>query len=187
MDQILQRIAGDANTLVPALYTLLVAAAIDLATGLLAAATSGSLQWTYVSEFVRGHLLQKVAPIMLSLVAGVAVGGVDTVAGAALLAAGVTGGLAYLASSIASIGSNVKAASTKTKGLPSTITPQGELLTADVGVSTPWHFYEADVAEPPDHGLRDRFEGGGEATPDSDEAGDSAPALRARQTRRNGP
>jgi hypothetical protein len=158
MELILQRLAAAAPELVPALYTLLVAAAIDLATGLGAAAISGTLQWTYVSEFVRGHLLQKIMPIMGALVAGVAIGGIDTVAGLGLIGTGVAGATAYLFSVAASIGGNVKAAQTKTKGLPSSVT-------APLTLAAP---LVAEMAVMPD-----RFEGDRFAEPDADERGDT--------------
>lgn len=120
---ILNNIQAAAQGLVPALYTLLLAAVIDLATGLFAAWRSGTLQWAYVSEFVRGHLALKIAPIMGALVFGAAVGGVDSEAGLALVSIGIAGASAYLLSVIASIGLNLQAAKSRTKGLPSTVTP----------------------------------------------------------------
>ena len=118
MEQILNNIAAAAGTLVPILYGLIVAAALDTLTGVWAAFNSGSLSWVYVADFVRSHVLQKIVPIMTAIVAGVAIGGTDNAAGAALIATAAASGAAYLASVVASIAGNLAEGQAKTKGLP---------------------------------------------------------------------
>lgn len=118
MEQILNNIAAQVGTLTPILYGLIVAAALDTLTGIWAAWNSGTLSWVYVAEFVRSHILQKIAPIMMALLAGIAVGGTDTAGGTALVATAAAAGAAYLASVIASIGGNLSEGQSKTKGLP---------------------------------------------------------------------
>ena len=121
MDQILHNIAGAAGTLTPILYGLLVAAALDTLTGCWAAYTSGSFSWAYVSEFVRSHVLFKVTPILMALLAGVAVGGTDSLAGLALITTAAASGAAYLASTVASISGNLTQGQAKVKGLPGAV------------------------------------------------------------------
>jgi hypothetical protein len=118
MEQILHNIAAAAGTLVPILYGLLIAAALDTLTGLWAAWNSGTLSGQYVAEFVRSHILQRIAPIFTAIIAGVAVGGTDTAVGAALIATAAAAGAAYLAEVVASITANISEGQAKTKGLP---------------------------------------------------------------------
>jgi hypothetical protein len=112
MDTILHNIAAQAGTLTPILYGLLVAALLDTLSGIYSAIKAGTFSGQYLAEFVRAHLLQRVTPILMGLVAGVAVGGTDSPAGAALIVAAAAGGAAYLAETIASIMSNLGPAST---------------------------------------------------------------------------
>lgn len=118
MDAILSNIAGAAGALVPILYALIVTVALDTLTGLYAAWRSGTLDGAYVDTFVKTHILDKVVPILLALVAGVAIGGTDNAAGAGLIAAGAAAAVAYEGVTIASILGNIGAAGDKTKGLP---------------------------------------------------------------------
>lgn len=118
MEQILDNIAASAGTLVPILYGLVVAAALDTLTGIWAAFNSGTFSGSYVAEFVRSHVLQRIAPIMTAILAGVAVGGTDNAAGAALIATAAAAGAAYLAEVISSIMANISQGQAKTKGLP---------------------------------------------------------------------
>jgi hypothetical protein len=119
MDEILNNIAAQASTLTPVLYGLLVAAGLDILTGLYAAAVSpGGITWDIVANFVKSHVLQRVAPIFLALVAGVAIGGTDSAGGTALIATAAAGGAAYLAETVASIAGNLGAARAKDKGEP---------------------------------------------------------------------
>lgn len=118
MEQILHNIAAQAGTLVPVLYGLLIAAALDTITGLWAAWNSGTLDGNYVAEFVRSHILQRITPIMMAVLAGVAIGGTDTAGGTALIATAAAAGAAYLAEVVASIAGNISAGQAKTKGLP---------------------------------------------------------------------
>lgn len=123
MDLILHNIAGAASALVPILYALLVTVALDVLTGLYAAWRSGTLDGAYIDTFVKTHILDKVTPILITLLAGVAIGGTDNVAGTGLIAAGAAAALAYEGVTIASILGNVGAASNRTKGLPKGIVP----------------------------------------------------------------
>jgi hypothetical protein len=125
MELILHNLAAAATGLTMVLYSLVIAAILDTLSGIWAAQVSGNLTWKYISEFVKSHVLQKIAPIMLLFLAAVSVGGTDTAAGAALMTLGGGSVAAYLASVVASISSNVSDGQDKTKGLPSSIAPQG--------------------------------------------------------------
>jgi hypothetical protein len=105
--------------LIPVLYTLIAASFVDLISGVWAAWTSGTLAWSFVGEYVRSHIALKIGPIMLTALAGVAVGGADSAGGLALIATAGVSALAYLASTVASVNNNVQEGRTKTKGLPS--------------------------------------------------------------------
>jgi hypothetical protein len=118
MEDILNNIAANAGLLTPILYGLIVAAGLDTLTGIWAAWKSGTLDFNYVADFVRSHVLQRVTPILLALVAGVAIGGTEVAAGAALIATGAAAGAAYLLQVVASISDNVKDGRAETKGLP---------------------------------------------------------------------
>lgn len=118
MEAILHNIAGAASTLVPVLYILVVTAALDTVTGIYAAWRSGSFNKEYLDTFVKTHLMDKLVPIVTALVAGIAIGGTDNGAGAALLAAGGAAAAAYEGVTVTSILANISAASNKTKGLP---------------------------------------------------------------------
>lgn len=115
---ILQNIHASAAGLVPILYTLLVASGLDVLTGAWAAWKSGSFESKFFLEFIRSHIVTKVTPIMLLLLAGVSMGGVDTDAGKALVATGGMTALAYLGVMAASIRNNVVEGRNETKGLP---------------------------------------------------------------------
>lgn len=118
MDQILANIAAQAGTLTPILYGLFVAALLDTVSGLWAAFNSGTFNANFLAEFVRSHILQRIFPIFTALLAGVAIGGTDTAAGAALIAAGAAGGAAYLGEVVKSIMTNLSEGQAKVKGLP---------------------------------------------------------------------
>ena len=123
MDAILNGIAAAAGGLVPVLYALVVAATLDVLSGIYAAWRSGTLNGQYVAEFVRSHVANKIGPIMLVLLAGVSVGGTDSAAGLALIATATASIAAYLASVVSSITANLADASAKTKGLPDSVKP----------------------------------------------------------------
>lgn len=118
MDQILNNIAAAAGTLTPILYGLIVAAALDTLTGVWAAINSGTFNLEYISEFVRSHVLQRIVPVFLALLAGVAIGGTDNAAGTGLIATGAASAAAYVASVVASIAGNLSDGRAKVKGLP---------------------------------------------------------------------
>ena len=120
---ILANIAAAAPALVPVLYTLLIAAGLDVATGSWAAWVSGTFESKFFLEFIKGHILTKIVPILLTLVAGVAVGGTDSAGGLALVTLGGSTAAGYLGVVIASIRNNVTDGQNGTKGLPSTVEP----------------------------------------------------------------
>lgn len=120
---ILANIQAAAAGLVPILYTLLIAAALDVATGSWAAWVSGTFESKFFLEFIKGHILTKITPIFLLLVAGVTVGGTDSDAGRALVLLGGATATGYLGVVVASIRNNVEAGQAREKGLPSTVEP----------------------------------------------------------------
>lgn len=105
--------------LIPVLYALFVATGLDVVTGLWAAWSSGTFESKYIPEFISSHVVKRIAPILITLAAGVSVGGTDSLAGAGLLT--LAGGevAAYLASVIGSVKGNLTQGATGTKGAPS--------------------------------------------------------------------
>ena len=122
LGQILANIQASSAGLIPILYGLTVAAGLDVLTGLWAAWNSGTLDGKFIPEFISSHLVKKIAPIFLVLVAGVSVGGTDSTAGLALIATGAASGAAYLASIVASISDNLRQGAAQIKSTPSTTT-----------------------------------------------------------------
>lgn len=118
---ILTNIQDASAGLVPILYGLFVAAGLDTLSGLWAAYNSGTLTAKYVPEFITSHIIKKIVPIFLTLLAGVAVGGTSSAAGLALVATGAASGAAYLASVVAGILHNVQDGNAGTKGVPSSV------------------------------------------------------------------
>lgn len=125
---ILANIGAALPALVPILYTLVVASLLDLAAGVWAAVASGSFELKYVGEYARSHIALKVGPILLLLLAAVAVGGTDSAGGLALLVSGGTAATLYLAGTVGSIAGNIAAGRTQTKGLPTGVVPTGAVL-----------------------------------------------------------
>lgn len=115
---ILAGIQAASAGLIPILYTLAIASLLDLGTGILAAARSGTLDGKYVPTWIGSHG-DKIARIFAALLAGVAVGGTDSQAGLALIALGGAAAAAYLAGVVASISGNLGDFAAKTKGAPS--------------------------------------------------------------------
>lgn len=124
LELILQNIATSASGLTPILYTLGGAAFLDVLAGSWAAWVSGTFESKFFLEFIKGHIVTKITPIFLLLVAGVTVGGTDSDAGRALVAIGGSTALAYLGVVAASIRNNVVDGLNREKGLPSTIPVQ---------------------------------------------------------------
>lgn len=116
---ILQNIQAALPALVPILYTLIIAAGLDLLSGSWAAWVSGSFESKFFLTFIKDHIVTKITPIMLILLAGVAVGGTDSQGGIALVTLGGGTAAAYLATVVASIRNNVTQGQAGTKGLPS--------------------------------------------------------------------
>lgn len=121
MEQILNNIAASAAGLVPILYTLGAAAVLDTLTGVYAAWKSGTFDSDFLPAFIKSHLVTKISPIMLLLVAGAAVGGTDAPAGLALVTLGGASGTAYLLSVVGSIKGNLEEAGNESKVLPSSV------------------------------------------------------------------
>jgi hypothetical protein len=119
--EIFANIQAASAGLIPILYGLLVAVGLDVVTGVWAAVNSGTYDSKFLPEFISGHIVKRVAPIGLVLLAGVSVGGTDSAAGIALVATGSASAVAYLGSVVASIVGNVEAGIEGTKGLPSTV------------------------------------------------------------------
>lgn len=109
--------------LVPVLYTLVVAMALDVLTGLWAAWQSGTFTSKFIPEFISSHVIKKITPILLTLFAGVSVGGTDNEIGLGLLALAGAEVAAYLAAVVASIRGNFTEGLAKTKGIPSSVEP----------------------------------------------------------------
>lgn len=118
---IIANITAALPALVPVLYTLIIAAGLDIATGSWAAWVSGTFESKYFLEFIKGHILTKITPIMLILLAGVAVGGTDADGGRVLVALGAATATGYLGVVVASIRNNVMDGRAQEKGLPSTV------------------------------------------------------------------
>jgi hypothetical protein len=138
VEAILHNIAAQAATLTPILYGLLIAALLDTLSGIYAAVNAGTFSGQYLAEFVRAHLLQRITPILLGLVAGVAVGGTDSVAGVGLITAAGAGGVAYLGETVASIMSNLgpaKVAGNLPRGI--VVAPVAPVAPAAPRVATP--------------------------------------------------
>jgi hypothetical protein len=119
VDGIMAGIAASAGLLLPILYSLLIAALFDTVSGVWAAYQSGNFKWSYIAEFVRSHVLFKITPIILQLALAVGVGGTDSALGVTLVTSGGLSAAAYLASVVASIGSNLQQGQAGTKVLPS--------------------------------------------------------------------
>jgi hypothetical protein len=79
----------------------LVAAFLDLITGVFAAAKDGTFTWGAIAAFLRKHILGRVAPLT-ALLAGAYVSGDPLLLGFA-----ITGLLAYAAETIASVKGNL--------------------------------------------------------------------------------
>lgn len=118
MEAIIANIVAAAGPLGDVIYLLIITALIDTGSGIFAAASSGTLDWSFVDTFVRSHVFQKWGPILGTLLGGIAVGGTDGPVGTALIAAGVAQVAAYEAATLASVFGNFRAASAKDKGLP---------------------------------------------------------------------
>lgn len=114
---ILAGIAAAASGLIPILYVLAVAALLDLGTGLWAAYRSGTLDGKYIPAWISSSG-DKIAKILVGLIAGVAVGGTDSAAGLALIALGGAAAAAYLAGVVSSIAGNLSDGAARTKGAP---------------------------------------------------------------------
>lgn len=109
--------------LIPVIYTLVIAIALDVATALWAAWASGTFSGKFIPEFIQSHVMKKVGPILLVLLAGVSVGGTDSAQGLALLTLAGGSITAYLAAVVASIRANLSEGSSGTKGIPSSVEP----------------------------------------------------------------
>jgi hypothetical protein len=130
---ILSNIQAASAGLVPILYTLLIATFLDVLSGTWAAWVSGTFESKFFLEFIKSHIITKVAPILLILLAGVSIGGTDSVGGIALVTTG--GGLvvAYLGTVVAGIRNNVNEGRAGTKGVPTGVAP----VTTTVDIHTP--------------------------------------------------
>lgn len=120
-NDILANIAASAAGLVPVLYTLFIAAALDTLTGMYAAWKSETFNSEFIPTFIMSHIVTRIAPIVLVLVTGVSVGGTSAEAGVALVALGAASGAAYLASVVGSISSNLREGSVGNKGVPTSV------------------------------------------------------------------
>lgn len=120
---IVSNIQAASDGLIPILYGLVVAAGLDVLSGVWAAWRSGTFDSTFLPTFISTHVVQRIAPIGLVLLAGVSVGGTDSAAGLALVATGAAAGAAYLAAVVASITDNLTSGVDRTKEAPSVIEP----------------------------------------------------------------
>lgn len=116
---ILDGIYNGLGAITPILYALVVAAVLDFVSGVLAAWRSGTLDGAYIPDWLVSHV-DKVARVLLVLVAGLLMGGIDTAQGAALIALGSVAAFAYLAGVMTSIADNLGDMKDRTKGIPST-------------------------------------------------------------------
>ena len=125
MEAILAGIAAAAAGLIPILYALITGAILDTATGAYAAWKSGTFDAFFLPTFIKSHVIERIAPIMLVLLAGVAVGGTGGAAGLALITLGGTAATAYLASVVSSVTDNLSSAGDGTKELPDSVEVNG--------------------------------------------------------------
>lgn len=109
------------GTLLPVLYTLAAAIGLDLITGVWAAWKSGTLNPEFLPTFFTSQVLKKATPILLALVAGVALLPTSTVAAAPVIATAGTAAATYLWSLINSILSNVAEGNAGNKGVPTSV------------------------------------------------------------------
>jgi hypothetical protein len=114
-------IVATLGTLLPVVYTLAAAIGLDLITGVWAAWKSGTLNPEFLPTFFTSQVLTKATPIVLALVAGVALLPTSTVAAAPVIATAGTAAAAYLWSLINSILSNVAEGNSGTKGVPTSV------------------------------------------------------------------
>lgn len=121
MEVILANIAASAAGLVPILYTLFIAAALDTVTGVYAAWKSGTFDSEFLPTFIKSHIVTKISPIFLLLLAGASVGGTEVAAGLALVTLGGASAAAYLASVVGSIKGNLEQAGSETKVEPTSL------------------------------------------------------------------
>jgi len=138
MEVIIANIIASAAGLIPILYTLFVAAGLDTLSGVWAAFKSGTFNSEFLPTFISSHIVTKITPIFLLLLAGVSTGGIGSAAGIALVAAGGTAAAAYLASVIGSIKSNLLEGNALNKGVPTSValnSPVG--ATESVTIPTP--------------------------------------------------
>jgi hypothetical protein len=140
LNVILANIAASAAGLTPVLYGLLVAVLLDTASGVWAAFKSGTFNSEFLPTFITSHLVKKVTPIFLILLAGVSVGGTDSAAGIALVATGAASVTAYVASVLGSIQANLSEGGSETKGVPTSVaidSPLAGEVVESTNVETP--------------------------------------------------
>jgi hypothetical protein len=127
-------IVASIGTLLPVLYTLAAAIGLDLITGSWAAWKSGTFNPEFLPTFFTSQVLTKATPILLGLVAGVALLPTSTVAAAPVIAAAGTAAATYLYSLVNSILSNIAEGQAGNKGVPTSValnTPVGAAVVSD--------------------------------------------------------
>lgn len=121
MDPVIASFIAALTTIGPILYALGAAVILDVVTGVWAAIKSGSFNADFLPTFIKSHILERVAPIVIALGAGVVVAGTSAAAAAPILAVGGTAAAAYLASVVKSVVDNVTEGGSETKGAPTSV------------------------------------------------------------------
>lgn len=135
-------------SILPVVYTLAAAIGLDLITGVWAAYRSGTFNPEFLPTFFTSHILTKASPIVLALVAGVAVLPTSTVAAVPIIGAAGTAAAAYLWSLVNSILSNVVEGNAGNKGVPTSVALNHPVGATVVSEPAPPAVVEAEASSP---------------------------------------
>lgn len=141
MEAALGPLATALTSILPVLYVLAAGIGLDFATGVWAAWKSGSLNPEFFPTFFTSNVLKKAVPILLGLVAGLAVAPTSPEAAAPIIAVAGGAAAAYLAALVNSIVGNIQEGQAGVKVAPTSV----ELNAAVVPVAE-----VDDVASPED-------------------------------------
>ena len=109
------------QSLLPVLYVLGAAIALDFVTGAGAAWKSGNLNPEFLPTFFTSNVLTKALPIVLGLVAGVAVAGTSPEAAIPIIGVSGTAAAAYLWTLVNSIVGNIQEGQAGVKSVPTSV------------------------------------------------------------------
>jgi hypothetical protein len=118
----MEAILAALTTVGPILYALAAAALLDTATGVWAAWKSGTFNKEFLPTFFTSHIVKRVAPIVIGLVAGIVIAGSSAALAAPVLAVSGTAAAAYLAAVIGSVVDNINEGNDGSKGVPTSVT-----------------------------------------------------------------